>query len=62
MYSNASYYDSISKYINNYFNKYPVFHKHVGETVYVFSSVFSPVNFATEVIHQWQYYDEVNKI
>jgi len=45
----------------DYFNFYPVFHKQVGETVYVFSAIFSPVNFATSIIHQWQYYDEVKK-
>lgn len=45
----------------DYFTRYPVFHKRVGETVYVFSAIFSPVNFATEIIHQWQYYDEGKK-
>ena len=30
-------------------------------TVYIFSSVFSPVNFGTKIIHQWQYYDEAKK-
>jgi hypothetical protein len=46
----------------DYFKKYPVFHEAVGDTVYVFSSVFSPTKFAAEVIHQWQYYDETRKI
>lgn len=45
----------------DYFKRYPVFHRRVGESVYVLSAVFSPVNFSTEVIHQWQYYDEVKK-
>jgi len=45
----------------DYFNLYPVFHKQAGETVYVFSAIFSPVNFTTNIIHQWQYYDEVKK-
>lgn len=45
----------------NYFNRYPVFHTRAGEQVYAFSAIFSPVNFATEIIHQWQYYDEVKK-
>ena len=45
----------------DYFNPYPVFHKKAGETVYVFSSIFSPVNFATNIVHQWQYYDETKK-
>ncbi len=43
----------------DYFTRYPVFHRRMGETVYVFSSIFSPVNFATKIVHQWQYYDEV---
>ncbi len=46
----------------DYFVHYPVFHKVVGEPVYVFSAIFSPVKFATQIIHQWQYYDEVKKI
>jgi hypothetical protein len=46
----------------DYFNRYPVFHRKIGETVYVFSSIFSPVNFATQIVHQWQYYDEVKKV
>ena len=45
----------------DYFKRYPVFHKRPGETVYVFSAIFSPVKFATEIVHQWQYYDEVKK-
>jgi len=46
----------------DFFKKYPVFHQSVGDTVYVFSSIFSPTKFATEVIHQWQYYDEVRGV
>lgn len=42
----------------NYFTRYPVFHRQLGEPVYVFSAIFSPVNFATEIVHQWQYYDD----
>jgi len=45
----------------NYFNRYPVFHEVAWGTVYIFSSVFSPVNFGTKIIHQWQYYDEAKK-
>jgi hypothetical protein len=26
--------------------------------VYVFSSIFSPTKFNTEIIHEWQYYNE----
>lgn len=45
----------------DYFNRFPVFHRQTGETIYAFSAVFSPIKFATEIIHQWQYYDEVKK-
>jgi hypothetical protein len=41
----------------DYFDRYPDFNKRSGERVYVFSAVFSPVKFATEIIHEWQYYD-----
>ena len=44
----------------DYFNRYPVFHKGVGESVYVFNAIFSPGNFVTEIVHQWQYFDETN--
>lgn len=42
----------------DYFTHYPVFHHKIGEPIYVFSAVFSPVNFSTQIVHQWQYYDE----
>lgn len=42
----------------DYFNLYPVFHKTANETVYAFSAIFSPINFTTEIVHQWQYYDK----
>jgi hypothetical protein len=45
----------------DFFNRYPVFHKRAGEPVYVFSAIFSPVNFASKIVHQWQYYDEVKR-
>lgn len=45
----------------DYFNRYPVFHYQAGETVYAFSSIFSPIAFITEIVHQWQYYDENTK-
>jgi len=40
------------------FVRYPVFHTVPGELVYAFSAIFSPVNFGTEIVHQWQYYDD----
>jgi heme/copper-type cytochrome/quinol oxidase subunit 2 len=52
---------SEEKHWTDYFSKYPVFHKQAGEKVYVFSSIFSPVKFETNIIHEWQYYDEVKK-
>jgi hypothetical protein len=45
----------------DYFNRFPVFHRVPGQAVYVFSAIFSPVKFATETVHQWQYYDESKK-
>ena len=45
----------------DYFTCYPVFHKKTGEAVYAFSAIFSPVNFTTSIVHQWQYYDEVKE-
>lgn len=45
----------------DYFIRYPVFHTVAGEPVYAFSAVFSPVNFGTQIVHQWQYYDEEKK-
>lgn len=45
----------------NYFDRYPAFHRRSGEPIYAFSAIFSPVKFATEIIHQWQYYDEIKK-
>ncbi len=42
----------------HYFMRFPVFHRQGNEAIYVFSAIFSPVNFATEMVHQWQYYDE----
>lgn len=46
---------------DKFFNNYPVFHKNMGETVYVFTAIFSPVSLNTEIIHQWQYYDDTKK-
>ena len=33
-------------------------YRSVGNPVYVFSSVFAPTKFNTEIFHKWQYYDE----
>ena len=42
----------------DYFFRTPVFTKRIGDTAFAFSAVFSPVNFATRIIHEWQYFDE----
>ncbi len=44
----------------DYFKKYPIFHHKLGESIYAFSAIFSPVQFDTEIIHLWQYYDDIN--
>ncbi len=46
---------------SDYFNRFPVFHRQIAENIYVFSAVFSPVNFSANIIHQWQFYDEQKK-
>lgn len=45
----------------DYFISYPVIHNKGGEAIYVFSAIFSPVNFSTNIVHEWQYYDEREK-
>jgi hypothetical protein len=42
----------------DYFRFYPVFHQRAGEVVYIYSAIFSPIKLNTEIIHQWQFYDE----
>lgn len=34
-----------------------VFHRAVGEPVYVFTSVFAPTDLKTDIVHEWQRYD-----
>jgi len=51
----------ITNWYDKFLSNYTIFHKRVGETVYVFSAIFSPVAFDSQIIHQWQYYDEVKK-
>lgn len=34
-----------------------VFNRAPGEAVYVFSEVYAPVNLATDIYHEWQYFD-----
>ncbi len=44
-----------------YLNYAPTFHRTKGETVYVWSAVFAPSGLSTEVLHEWQLYDPVQK-
>lgn len=42
-------------------DEYPVYHRVNGESVYVVTSVYASSELGTEIIHDWQYYDEVSK-
>jgi hypothetical protein len=44
-----------------YFTSYKTFHIVSGEPVYAFSSIFSPTGLSTDIIHEWQRYDESTK-
>lgn len=39
---------------SDYFNFYPEFHKSSGETVFVYSAIFSPPSLNTTIVHEWQ--------
>ena len=41
-----------------FLNVYDSFHSYASEPVYVLSAVFSPTNLDTNIVHEWQYYDE----
>ena len=45
----------------SFFAPQETFNKVGTEPVYVFSSIFSPTNLNTQIIHDWQFYDELNK-
>lgn len=36
-----------------------VLHLRDGESIYAFSAVFAPTDLITDIIHDWQYFDEV---
>lgn len=38
-----------------------VFHRAPGETVYVYTAVFAPTKLSTNILHEWEYYDDVRK-
>jgi hypothetical protein len=45
----------------DFFKSYELFHEVKGQPIYIFSSIFSPANLNTQVVHEWQYYDEATK-
>jgi hypothetical protein len=45
----------------DYFNLYKDFTKVSGEQVYAYSAIFSPKGLNLNIVHEWQYYDEVGK-
>ncbi len=47
--------------VGQYFGNFQAYHNESGKPVYVYSSVFSPTDFAITVIHEWQKYDEAEK-
>lgn len=34
-----------------------VFHRAFGEPIYVFSSIYAPINLNTDIYHRWEYFD-----
>ena len=45
----------------NVLNEYPIYHRVDGENVYVVTSVYAPAELGTQIIHDWQYYNETTK-
>lgn len=41
----------------DYFKLHPTFHTVFGETAYAYSSIFSPAQFETNIIHEWERYN-----
>ena len=39
----------------------PTLHVVPGDTLYVFSSVFTPVAIKTDIVHRWEYFDDTTK-
>lgn len=44
-----------------FFKSYEVFHEVGGQPIYVYSSIFSPTSLNTQIVHEWQHYDETTK-
>ncbi len=49
---------SEAKSWTDYFKFYNTVHYKSGETLYVYSAVFSPTDLNTSIVHDWQYFDE----
>jgi hypothetical protein len=46
---------------SDYFSFYKTLHLVPGSSLYAYSAIFSPGEFKTGIIHEWQIYDSVNK-
>ena len=44
---------------SDYLKWYEPFHLQEGRPVYVYSAIFSPTDLNTNIVHEWQYYDDV---
>jgi len=45
----------------DYFKVYQTFHLAPGQSLYVFTAIFSPAELNTKIVHEWQYYDPIAK-
>jgi len=39
----------------SFFKQYEIFHQTPDSSIYIYSAVFSPANFNTDIIHEWQH-------
>jgi len=44
-----------------YFQMYPDYNETPGSPVYAYSAIFSPQDLNLNIVHEWQYYDAVQK-
>jgi hypothetical protein len=51
-----------SQGFSSYFNLYPTYNEVPGTPIYAYSAIFSPSELNTTIIHDWQYYDETQKL
>ena len=47
--------------ILEYVDIYPAYHAIADTSMYAYSAVYSPVSFNTQIIHEWQLYDDATK-